>query len=426
MRQPIFALIDCNNFFVSCERLFRPELADKPVVVMSSGDGCVVARSNEVKALGIPMGAPVFKYRHVFKAQNVVQFSGNFELYGDISRRITDVLTSVTPQIEIYSVDESFLNLSELAIEDYQAWGRVVKDKIWQWIGVPVSVGIAPSKTLAKLAADRAKKAPTLRGVLSLQGGTLQTHLEATPIQDVWGIGWRLAPKMKAEGIYNALQLSQLRPQRAQQLMGIHGRQLVAELNGLSCYPLERLGKVQKSITRTRTFGEDTADLGSLEAALASFATKAAFRLRVEYQLTRRAGVFATTNKHKPGYRAWQREAYFSVPTADTGKLITNVINLFHQFYSPNVTYHRAGVWLGDFTPANHLQTDMLGIVNIAEESRSQARMRTIDAINERFGRSKIRYAAEDLGNRWEPKHRLRSPRYISRWDELPIVHTLK
>lgn len=428
MKQPIFALIDSNNFFVSCERLFRPDLEGKPVVVMSSGDGCVVARSNEAKELGIPMGAPVFKYRHIFKEQGIVSFSGNFELYGDISRRITDILTPVTPKIEVYSVDESFLDLSELNIDDYQAWGKMVRDRIWRWIGIPVSVGIAPTKTLAKLAAAHTKKHPETGSALNLtvQDSTLHRVLEKTPVKDVWGIGWRLAPKMRAEGIHNGLQLSQLRPQLAKQLMGIHGRQLVAELNGISCYPLEREGKVQKSIARTRTFGEDTGDIGALEAALASFTTKAAFRLRTDHQLTRRVGVFATTNRHKPGYRTWQREACFKVPTADTGKLIASVIDLFHEFYSPHVKYHRAGVWLQDFVAANYLQTDIFGSVNVAEENRSQTRMQAVDAINERFGRRKVHYAAEDLGDKWEPKHRLRSPRYVTHWDELPVVYTLK
>lgn len=422
MNKPIFALVDCNNFFVSCERLFRPDLEGKPVVVMSSGDGCVVARSNEAKALGIPMGAPVFKYRQVFRDNHVVQFSGNFELYGDISRRIIDVLSSVTPRIEIYSVDESFLDLSELPITDYAAWGRILRERIGQWVGIPVSVGIAPTKTLAKLAAGRAKKDSELDSVLSLQGGTLQRYLEATPTQDVWGIGWRLGPRMRAEGINDAWQLSRLRPRYAQQLMGVHGRQLVAELNGISCYPLEREGKARQSIARTRTFGEDTADVGSIEAAIASFVTKAAFRLRQDHQLTRRAGIFVTTNKHKPGYQAWKGETYFPVPTADTGKLISELIRLFHEFYNPQASYHRAGVWLWDFLPDDRLQTDMFGNVDLPEQAKAQRRMRTIDTINEHFGRQKIYYAAEGLGSAWQPKQSLRSPRYTSRWTDLPIV----
>ena len=192
MKQPLFALIDCNNFFVSCERLFQPQLEGKPVVVLSSNDGCAVSRSNEAKALGIPMGAPAFKYRDFFRQHGVTQFSANFELYGDISRRITELLSTITPRIEIYSVDESFLDLSKLPITDYEAWGREVQRRVWQWIGIPVSIGLAPTKTLAKLASERAKKDPELNGVLNLIGmpeRVKASYLEHTPIQDIWGIG---------------------------------------------------------------------------------------------------------------------------------------------------------------------------------------------------------------------------------------------
>ncbi len=424
MKKPVFALIDCNNFFVSCEKLFRPDLEGKPVVVLSSNDGCAIARSNEAKALGIPMAAPAFKYRQLFREKGVVQFSANFELYGDISRRITDLLMTITPCIEVYSIDESFLDLSQLKIDDYTAWGKMVRERIWQWIGIPVSIGIAPTKTLAKLASDRGKKDPTLAGVLNLtvQGRSLYSSLGMTAVQDVWGVGWRLGPKLKAEGVFNAWQLAQLSPRLAQQLMGVHGRQMVAELNGTSCLPLQREGKPRQSIARTRTFGEDTGDIGAIESAVASFAARAAFRLRTDRQVTRRAAIFATTNKHKPGYRSWSRQTYFSVPTADTGKLITAVTELLHEFYNPRIEYHRAGVMLWDFLPAHSLQTDLFGKVDVGKETRSQARMRTLDTINERYGRQKVHYAAEDLGANWQPRQNLRSPRYTSRWDELAKV----
>jgi DNA polymerase V len=423
MRQPIFALIDCNNFFASCERAFRPDLQGKPVVVLSSNDGCVVARSNEVKALGIPMAAPAFKYRDIFTAHNVVQFSANFELYGDISRRITDILTTVTPRIEIYSVDESFLDLSELHITNYAEWGRMVRDKVWQWVGVPVSIGIASSKTLAKLAADRAKKDDELAGVLSFIEASPKekiAYLQTTPINDIWGVGWRLTPRLRAEGLFTAYDIACMRPQRAQQLMGIHGRQMVAELGGLSCYPLELEGKIRKSIARTRTFGHDTSDLNSIEAAVTTFVTKAAFRLRVSGQVTKRAGLFLATNKHKPGYRMWSQEIHLSVPTADTGKLISYLLKELRRLYSPSHKYYRAGVWLDDFLPAHGIQADLFGHVNVAQETAAAERMEAIDHINEKFGRDTIRYAAEDLGQQWRPRYNLRSPRYTTRLDELP------
>jgi DNA polymerase V len=424
MNRPVFALIDCNNFFVSCERVFRPDLEGRAVVVLSSNDGCAVARSNEVKALGVPMAAPAFKYREIFERHRVVKFSANFELYGNMSRRITELLTTITPRIEVYSVDESFLDLSQLDIRDYNAWGRAVRTAIYQWTGLPVSIGIAPSKTLAKLASDHAKKALELKGVLDLTtpGPTRCSTLEATPVGEVWGIGWRLAPRMRAEGIGNALRLAQLRPRRAQQLMGIRGRQLVAELNDTSCFALDLEHQKPKSILRSRTFGEDTHQTAVVEAALASFATTAAFRLRRSGQLARRAGIFLDTNKHKPGFRRWGRAVDYRVPTADTGRLISDMVALLHDTFSetrmPEI--HRAGVWLDDFIPAGHLQTDLLGTLNPSAHDRDHARMQALDDLNERFGKRTIRYAAEDLAAHWQPKHRIRSPRYTTHADELP------
>jgi DNA polymerase V len=423
MSKSIFALIDCNNFFASCERLFRPDLVDKPVVVFSSNDGVVVARSNEAKALGIPMGAPVFKYRQVLRDNHVAQFSANFELYGDMSRRITEILTTVTPRIEVYSVDESFLDLSMLPIRDHTAWAQNLRRAIWQWTGIPVSIGIATTKTLAKLASDRGKKDPALGGVLNLMGNPdFVKHLSTVPVEDVWGVGWRLSPKVRAEGVGTAFALSLLRPQRAQQLMGIRGRQLVAELNGISCFPLELEQKIRKSIARTRTFGEDTHDLSVLEAAIASFATQAAFRLRRSGQLTRRASLFITSNKNKPGYRRFSRELIYHVPTADTGRLINDLVTLLGKIYNPHVPYHRAGVLLYDFVPASQLQIDLLGEVDVREHDKATTRMQVVDILNERYGKRTIHYATEDLANAWQPKHDTRSPRYTTHLHELPAA----
>ncbi|HEY5667595.1 MAG TPA: hypothetical protein VIR03_00355, partial [Candidatus Saccharimonadales bacterium] len=233
----IYALIDCNNFFVSCERIFRPDLEGKPVVVLSSNDGCAVARSNEAKRLGIPMGAPAFKYREIFDKYGIVRFSGNFELYGDVSKRITSLLTTITPRIEVYSVDESFLDITELPITDYEEWGKGVRAAILKYVGVPVSIGIARSKTLAKLAAEIPKKYEGYHGAFSFVGLTpsrREAAMRAMPIQDIWGVGWRLTPRLKAEGIQTAWDLANMRPQRAQQLIGIHGRQMVSELNDVA------------------------------------------------------------------------------------------------------------------------------------------------------------------------------------------------
>jgi DNA polymerase V len=419
----VFALIDCNNFFVSCQRLFQPQLEGKPVIVLSSGDGCVVARSNEAKKLGVPMGAPVFKHRDLIERHNIIKFSANFELYGDISKRITALLTTITPRIEIYSVDESFLDLSELPIANYAAWGREVRAAIMQHIGIPVSIGIAPSKTLAKLAAEIAKQHAGYQGAFSfvgLEAGRKQAALEAMPVEEVWGVGRKLAPKLRAEGAATAWSLANMRPRRAKQVMGIHGRQMVAELNGTSCLGLTPEHEPAQSIMRSRTFGEDTNQQHVLEAAIATLGARAAFALRRDKLLARRIGLFTNTNRNKPGYRRWVHECRLGTPTNDSGRIISLLVNELDNFFSNKQQYHQLGVFLYDLLPENALQTDLLGHVDTPGHERAQARMQALDQINTKWGRGKLYYAAEDLSKSWQPKHPLRSPSYVGNWDELP------
>ena len=427
LNKNVYALVDCNNFFVSCERIFRPDLEGKPVVVLSSNDGCVVARSNEAKALGIPMGAPAFKFRDIFEKNRVIRFSANFEFYADISRRVTNILTGVTPRTEVYSVDESFLDLSELGISDYTAWGRALRTHILRAIGVPVSVGIAPTKTLAKLSADYVKKHPEHEGALDLL--TISpieqaSYLGRFPLEDLWGIGRRLAPRLRAEGLMTALDMQGLPYRRARQLMGLPGLQMVHELNGLSCHTLTAFNKLNKTIMRSRTFGEDTHEAEPVVAAIASLAARAAHELRQEGQLAQKATLFVSTSKHKPGYTSWYEEVVFRMPTADSAKIISAALERFNAIYNPRQAYHRAGITLYDLLPARQLQIDLLEEVNPAAHDTSTARMAAIDAINARFGRHRIHYAVEDLSARWEPKRQLRSPRYVTTWDELPEAYS--
>ncbi len=426
MTRPIFALIDCNNFFVSCERLFRPDLENKPVVVLSSNDGCAVSRSNEVKRLGIPMAAPAFKYIHIFKEHDVVSFSANFELYGEISSRITNLLMSITPHTEVYSVDESFLDLSELEIEDYTAWGHEVRRQILQFIGIPVSIGIAPSKTLAKLASDRAKKDLELGGVLSMGLGENTDddfRLGQVPIGDIWGVGWRLAPKLKAEGVHTAYDLKYFSSKRASQLMGVHGRQMIAELNNVSCLPLQMQHKPQQQIMRGRQFGEDTNQQEAVEAAVASLTAKAAAHLRREHRLARQAAVIIRTNRHKPGYIQRSQVIRFDIPTADTGRICKALVEALDDIFSNSQFYHKAEVALFDLVHDDTLQTDLFDQQGRpALHSREKSRMAAVDALNARFGPNHVRYAAQNLSQRWRPRHNLGSPNYTSRWDELPVI----
>lgn len=432
MKPKVFALIDCNNFFVSCERLFRPDLHGKPVAVLSSNDGCAVARSNEVKDLGIPMGAPAFKYRDVIRAHNVITLSANFELYGDISRRVAALLIQSSPKIEIYSVDESFLDLSDVHITDHQQWADALAARIWREIGIPVSVGVARSKTLAKLATERAKKLTRAHGqggavsLIGLGKSARDAHLANLPVEDIWGIGRKLGPRMRAQGIATALDMAAVRPQLAQQWMGIHGRQLVSELNDISCHALEREETLPKTIARTRTFGQDTNDHRALEAALTSFVFEAAFRLRRSNQLTRKVSFFAETSRFKPFFTRQSKEITLPVPTADTSVINRAVVDAFGAVFRPDLLYHRAGVLLHDFIPEHALQTDLIGALNAPAHDAAQHRMQAIDRLNNRFGKRTIRYASEVLGTTWTPKQHNRSPRYVTNWNELPLVRIQK
>lgn len=424
MNHPLFALIDCNNFFASCEQVFRPDLQGKPLVVLSGNDGCVVARSTEARALGIPMGAPAFKYKPLFKEYGVIEFSANFHLYGDISRRITELLTSITPRLEVYSIDESFLDISQLAIEDPAAWGKVLRDKIHQWVGIPISIGIGPSKTLVKLASEHAKRTPALGGVVELNSEEkIQEFLELTPVEDVWGIGRKFAPRLRARGIATAAALAQLEPWQGRQLLGsVHGERLIRELRGQSCWPLQKPHTEQKMISVTRTFGQDVTEQHAVEAALAHFAARASQRLRASGQHATRLSIFATTDRHKPNYRYWHREIKLAQPTADTGYLISKACGLFQSIYETGVAYHRGGVLLSGFTPRDHLQTDYFSQQSIETFDRSRSRMAAIDALRARYGGSAVQYGTEQLARSWQHRASRRSPRYTTHWEELPTI----
>jgi DNA polymerase V len=426
MSQPLFALIDCNNFFVSCEQIFRPDLLGKPVVVLSSNDGCVVARSREARAIGIPMAAAAFKYKQLFQEHGVVKFGANFELYGDISRRITEILTSITPRLEVYSIDESFLDISQLDIPDYTAWAAMVRGKILQWTGISVSVGIAPTKTLAKLASERAKKDDSLNGVLSLHNlpkTIFEQHLAAVALEDIWGVGRRMAPRLRIHSLASALDIAGLTPQAGRQLFGsVMGERLVRELQGQCCLRLERVQTGQHSISATRTFGEQVDRAHVVEAAFATFATRAAHRLRSHHQRARRLAIFLATNKHKPNYQRWGKDIRLPAATADTGTLVHAANQLFGQIFQPNAHYYRAGILLYDLEDDRNLQPDLLGTINVPAYERSQRRMKAVDHLNDQYGRRMIHYASEDLGGTWRPRQNIKSPHYVTNWQELPRV----
>ncbi|MBY0281034.1 MAG: Y-family DNA polymerase, partial [Alphaproteobacteria bacterium] len=274
----MFALIDCHNFFVSCERVFRPDLENKPVMVLSSNDGCVIARSNEVKSLGIPMGIPVFKVRHLINEHNIQLFSSNFSLYGNLSTRVMSVLKTFVPNMEIYSVDEAFLDCRGLN-EDLESFSGCIQTTVKQWTGIPVGVGIAPTKTLAKVATYFVKKRKLDTCILKTPGD-IESALSQTPIEEVWGVGRKSAQKLKTLGIYTALDLKRVDPRWMRKTSSVVGERLVRELQGVSCLPLEAEGEDKKSLQVTRSFGRPITQFSELKEAVLTYACKLGEKLR--------------------------------------------------------------------------------------------------------------------------------------------------
>lgn len=416
----MYALVDCNNFFVSCERLFRPELDNKPVVVLSNNDGCFVSRSQEAKVIGLPMGAPRFKYDRELALHKVTMFSANFELYGDVSERIVTLLREVTPLIEVYSIDESFMDLSQLEITDYERWASDLKQRIWREIGIPVSVGIAPTKTLAKVASTYAK---THQGVYAVTTDTARTTmLEALDIQDIWGIGWRMAPKLRDKGISTAGQLVAMDDAWLRQQFNITGMRMVDELRGLPRIAFGDKHDQRKTIMRSRSFGHRVRDYYQLESAVASFAAQAAVRLRSQDSVTRQVMVFLSANRHTKGAQAVYLSTVVVLDEAssDTARIVTAALEGLEAIYDDQFAYQKGGVTLIDIVDRSAWQLSML-----SEETRREERshlMQSIDSLNRRYGRVIYQAAERQKVTTWQSKHQLRSPRYTTSWSELPTL----
>lgn len=422
-RLPVFALVDCNNFFVSCERVFRPDLWDKPVAVLSNNDGCIVARSNEVKALGVPMGVPYFEVRDILQRNRVTLFSGNFPLYGDFSQRVVNLLQQACPAVEVYSVDESFLDISTLGAIDYQEWGQALAQKIWRWTGIPVSIGIASSKTLAKAAADFVKKTGVAGGAFSVVGDE-QKRLELLnwlPLEDVWGVGRRTAPKLRARGIRNGHDLSLTSDHWVLTNLSVRGLKTVRELRGESCFAFEHTDEPQKSIARTRSFGHNVRNYYELEGAVATFAAQAAAKLRAQGELATSVATYVRTSKHSEVQRGGTAVTPLHPATADTGAIIQAALAGLQQVYDPDFGYKKAGVVLLNLQPASARQ--LLFTDSPARIDRATALMHAVDQINAKHHTRLIRHASEHLDNNaWRSKRELRSQAYTTSWQELRRV----
>ncbi len=421
MSAPIFALIDCNNFFVSCERVFRPDLWNRPVAVLSNNDACIVARSNEVKAMGVPMGAPLFQIEHLMKGKDVTLFSANFRLYGDFSQRVVRILADAAPLIEVYSVDESFLEISHLPIENYEAWAAELRQRILQWTGIPVSIGIAPTKTLAKAASEHAKKTANSRGVLVVTDENREELLRWLAVGDVWGVGRALAPKLLQRGVSTAYDLTQVSEVWVQQQMSIRGLRTVRELKGESCLPLQSEVEPQQSIMRTRSFGHNVRDYYQLEGAVATFAAQAAVKLREQHEVATGVMVFLRTPHNFEAGRGASTVVRLGQPTADTGALIAAALGGLQLIYDADFAYKRAGIALVGLASEQAWQ---LSLMHDASQLDKQATlMKSVDRLNAKYNTRLIRHGSEHIRRiDWHSKHERRSPAYTTNWHDLPRV----
>jgi DNA polymerase V len=419
---PLFALVDCNNFYASCERLFRPELKGKPVVVLSNNDGCVIARSAEAKALGIPMGAPAFQWEHLFRKSGVAVFSSNFALYGDLSARIMSTLEDLAPRVEVYSIDEAFLDLSGVA--DPVALCREIRAKVLQWVGIPVSIGIARTKTLAKAANRVAKKDTTLGGVYDHTAEPAPEALLASmEVGDVWGIGPRHQKRLWARGVRTALDFARLPRDWVKKEMSVVGLATQMELTGISCLGFEQAPAPRQSVLCSRSFASLVSDKEHLREAVCAYAVRVAEKLRGENAEAAAVQVFVQTPRHRDVPQHFgQAVMPLSTPTDHTPDIIDAALRALDQAFREGFGYQKAGVMLLGLTPATGRQISLLDLTP-EERQRQRSLMAALDGVNRRFGRGTLRYAITTGPDRpWHMRQLLRSPRYTTCWAELPRV----
>ena len=418
---PVFALVDCNNFYASCERVFNPSLDGQPIVVLSNNDGCVVARSNEAKALGIGMGVPEFQIRPLLLAQRVRVFSSNYRLYGDMSQRVMETLEQFCPDLEIYSIDEAFLSLSGFASRDFTEYGRTIRTTVKRWTGIPVSVGIAETKTLAKIANRMAKRTPDMGGVCDLLScADRDAVLGRIVAEDVWGIGPSHARLLTQQGIMTALQLRAVDDPWIRKHMGIVGLRLVMELRGVSCLDLDACPPAKQSLTCSRAFGTLVTTVAEMEEAVSAYTSRVAEKLRREGLAATVLTVFLMTNafKNEPQYRN-ALTVTLPVATDNSHELIRSAIQGIRTIYRDGYRYKKAGVLLTGLLPVSQVQTDLF---DQQDPARSKRLMMALDAVNDRWGAGTLAYASSGISPSWKTQFHRRSPAYTTDWNELPVA----
>ncbi len=416
----MFALVDCNNFYASCERVFQPRLRNQPVVILSNNDGCVIARSNEAKKLGVPMGAPAFQYKALFEAKNINVFSSNYALYGDMSNRVMQTLAAYADEMEVYSIDEAFLQIKGLSEEQLLAYSLQMRKEVSQGTGIPVSIGVAPSKSLAKVANKIAKKFPEKTGhVHIIDSDTKRIKaLKWLPIEDVWGIGRRYAKKLQAQGIVTAYDFTRLPETWVKQHLSIMGLRLQQELKGKPCLELEQ-AESKKHITTARSFDTQYTDFKLIKERVITFATSCAKKLRKQNTVASAMMVFVHTNAHRPDLPQYAKNMVIQLPFPSNSdiELAKYAGKALEKIFKEGYAYKKAGVIVMDLKPCHQIQ------FNLFENSnpKHQKLMQVIDQMNDAIGVTKIKLGAQDKDRTWKMRQEKLSPRYSTRIKD--VIH---
>lgn len=421
----MYAIIDCNSFYCSCEQVFRPDIADKPVVVLSNNDGCVIARNAEAKRHGVAMAGPAFKIEHIFREKNVQVFSSNYTLYADMSRRVMNVLQLFCPKLELYSIDECFAELEGMETEALEPFALKLREAVGRWVKIAVSVGIGPTKTLAKAANRLAKKSK--KGVWVL--GTVEereTCLRQLPIGEVWGIGYRHQNRLLDRGVTTAYEFTQLNQGWVRKNMSVVGERTFLELRGIPCLEMQDQRETKDTICTSRSFGSLLTQLEPICDAVATHANRCAEKLRSQQSAAQIVHVFLITNRHRkdlPQYNP-SRSYLLPVPSSNTPELVAHAVRLLKEMYKPGYHYMKAGVILSAIQPASPLQGDLFDTLDRAPRDRVSAAM---DRLNRRFGQDVVRTAIQGYEREaWGLRCRYRSPDYTTRAEDMPVAWSAK
>jgi len=414
------ALIDCNSFYASCERIFNPKLLGKPIVVLSNNDGCIITRSAEAKALGIKMGEPYFKAKKIIEKNNVKVFSSNYSLYGDISQRVMEILLGFSPEVEIYSIDEAFLNFKGFKNHELLTYCKHIRQTIKQWVGIPVSIGVGSTKTLSKIANHLAKKEADYEGICILKGDEkIEEALNRIEIGEVWGIGRRLSKFLRNYEVRTAKQFAFLDRRWIRKNMGVVGEKIQLELCGVSCLDLELLPSPKKSCCVSRSFSRPIEKIEELQESIANYGSRVAEKIREEGLIAQSMSIFVLTNHFNKKEKQYSSSIKLQLdyPTSDSKLIVKRAVEGIKRIYKEGYRYKKAGIILYEL----HNSSSVRGLLDY-DKPRTDSLMRSLDKINYRYGSATLRLAAEGIRRSWHMRREKVSPCYTTSFDQLMIV----